>query len=160
MKQRIRAAGILIDNHSILLLKVKDFTGEYWVPPGGGLEEGDRSSKACLVREFKEEAGLEIEVGDLVCVREFLETQKNRYHCELFYHVKSYRGEPHLNNLVGLNDEEYIQKVAWVPLSELAEKRIYPRELAHKLLELIDNQQFSTHLGSYVQGEQEEVNYL
>ena len=112
------------------------------------------------LREFKEEAGLEIEVGDLVCVREFLETQKNRYHCELFYHVKSYRGEPHLNNLVGLNDEEYIQKVAWVPLSELAEKRIYPKELKHKLLDLINNQEFSNHLGSYIQGEKEEVNYL
>ena len=93
-------------------------------------------------------------------MREFLETEKNRYHCELFYHVTSYRGEPHLNNLVGLNDEHYIQKVEWVPLSELAEKRIYPKELARKLLELIDNQEFSTHLGSYVQGEKEEVDYL
>ncbi|USD31660.1 MULTISPECIES: NUDIX domain-containing protein [Vibrio] len=160
MEHRIRAAGILIDNDAILLLKVKDFSGEYWIPPGGGMEEGDRSSKDCVVREFKEEAGLDIEVGELICVREFFETHRNRYHSEFFYRVSHYDGEPHIENLLGLNDEDYIQSVAWVALGDVSGKRIYPKELKDKVLELIDTECFSTHLGSYTQGDKEDLNRL
>ena len=35
MEHRIRAAGILVDQGAVLLLRVNDFTGEYWIPPGG-----------------------------------------------------------------------------------------------------------------------------
>ncbi|MDN3609520.1 NUDIX domain-containing protein [Vibrio ostreicida] len=160
MQHRIRAAGILLKGDQILLLNVRDFSGQYWIPPGGGMEDSDQSSKHCVVREFKEEAGLDVEVGELICVREFLETQSNRYHSEFFYLVSRYQGEPHIDNLTGLNDENYIQSVAWVPVSELTEKRIYPAELKDKVLEMIKHKCFSTHLGSYRQGEQEDENYL
>ncbi|RTZ14123.1 NUDIX domain-containing protein [Vibrio aquaticus] len=160
MEHRIRSAGILIKDGAMLLLRVKDFSGEYWIPPGGGLEECDRSTKACVAREFKEEAGLQVEVGELLCVREFLETQTNRYHAEFFYLIEHFLGTPHLDNLKGLNDESYIQQVEWVPIPELAEKRLYPEELKNKLIDLIESQRFSTHLGSYIQGEREDINHL
>lgn len=160
MEHRIRAAGILIEDDAILLVRVKDFTGEYWIPPGGGMEPEDRSSKACLIREFREEAGLEVEVGELICVREFLETHTKRYHAEFFYYIESYQGIPHTENLPGLNDEEYIQAVEWVPISDLAARRLYPKELRDKLLTLLSEQNYSTHLGSYVQGDQEDVDQL
>lgn len=160
MEHRIRAAGILIEDDAILLVRVKDFTGEYWIPPGGGMEPEDRSSKACLIREFREEAGLEVEVGELICVREFLETHTKRYHAEFFYRIESYQGVPHTENLTGLNDEEYIQAVEWVPISDLAARRLYPKELRDKLLSLLSEQNYSTHLGSYVQGDQEDVDQL
>ena len=160
MKQRIRAAGILIENGAMLLVKVRDFTGEYWIPPGGGMEPEDRSSKACLIREFKEEAGIDVEVGELICVREFLETHCQRYHAEFFYRIASYQGTPHIENLTGLNDEEFIQSVEWLPLEELADVRLYPVELKDKLPEMIRMQQYSIHLGSYVQGEHEDVDHL
>lgn len=160
MKQRIRAAGILIENGAMLLVKVRDFTGEYWIPPGGGMEPEDRSSKACLIREFKEEAGIDVEVGELICVREFLETHCQRYHAEFFYRITSYQGTPHIENLTGLNDEEFIQSVEWLPLEELADVRLYPVELKDKLPEMIRMQQYSIHLGSYVQGEREDVDHL
>lgn len=160
MKQRIRAAGILIENGAMLLVKVRDFTGEYWIPPGGGMEPEDRSSKACLIREFKEEAGIDVEVGELICVREFLETHCQRYHAEFFYRIANYQGTPHIENLTGLNDEEFIQSVEWLPLEELADVRLYPVELKDKLPEMIRMQQYSIHLGSYVQGEREDVDHL
>ncbi|MEZ8099442.1 NUDIX domain-containing protein [Vibrio bivalvicida] len=160
MEHRIRAAGILIKDGAMLLVKVKDFTGEYWIPPGGGMESSDQSSKACVVREFKEEAGIDVQVGELICVREFLETHKQRYHAEFFYLIEGFLGTPHLENLAGLNDEGYIQDVEWVPIPDLADKRIYPAELKDKLVELIETKRFSTHLGSYVQGENEDIDYL
>ena len=94
MQHRIRSAGILLKNDCILLIKVRDFSGEYWIPPGGGLEREDVSTKSCLVREFKEETDLDVEVGELICVREFLETHKQRYNVELFYLITAFEGAP------------------------------------------------------------------
>lgn len=160
MEHRIRAAGLLIKDGEILLLKVRDFTGEYWIPPGGGMEACDQSSKACVMREFKEEAGIEVKVGELICVREFFETNTNRYHAEFFYLIDSYLGVPNTENLRGLNDEGYIQSIQWVPIPQLTDLRIYPKELKDKVLDLIESELFSTHLGSYAQGQYENINLL
>ncbi|MEF1290887.1 NUDIX domain-containing protein [Vibrio sp. M260118] len=160
MDHRIRAAGVLVKGDMILLVKVRDFSGEYWIPPGGGMEPEDQSSRSCVVREFKEEAGLDVEVGELLCVREFLETQRQCYHAEFFYLVESFSGCPSLDNLAGLNDEEYIQAVEWLPIADLADKRIYPAELKDSLINLVKTRCFSTHLGSYKQGDREDINYL
>ena len=60
MEHRIRAAGILLSGSKILMLNVRDFSGEYWILPGGGFETGDRSTKQSLEREFEEETGLSL----------------------------------------------------------------------------------------------------
>ncbi|WP_026960208.1 NUDIX domain-containing protein [Aliagarivorans taiwanensis] len=158
-QHRIRAAGILLQQQHILLLKVKDHSGEYWLPPGGGFEEGDASTKACLRREFLEEAGLDVEVGELLAVREFLETTVGRYNAEFFYHISDYRGEPHIANLDGLNDQEFIQQVSWVPISQLDNLRTYPADLS-TLVARAERQAYSLHLGSFIQGVNESVNQL
>ncbi len=160
MQHRIRSAGILLKNDCILLIKVRDFSGEYWIPPGGGLEREDVSTKGCLVREFKEETDLDVEVGDLICVREFLETHKQRYNVELFYLITAFEGTPSTDCLAGLNDENYIQSVEWIPVSTLHSLRTYPSQLEKTVLKRIEDGRFSTHLGGYVQGENEDVNIL
>lgn len=160
MQHRIRGAGILIDNDAVLLVKIHDFSGEYWIPPGGGFEEGDRSSKACVQREFREEAGIEVEVGELICVREFLEHSPKRYHAEFFYAIDRYQGTPNTDNLKGLNDEEVIQSVEWVPIETLPTLRVYPAELHGPLIEWTRQRCFSRHLGSYIQGNAEDINHL
>lgn len=161
MKHRIRAAGIAVRDNKILMLRVADeYSGEYWIPPGGGLEDTDATTKSALVREFREETGLEVSVGPLICVREFHETSSDRYHVELFYLIESWRGELSLGNLHGLNDADYIQHVSWVDIDELAQYKVFPADLVSVVLPLIEQQCFSTHLGSYVQGDQDDVNHL
>lgn len=159
MQHRIRSAGILVENNAVLLLRVKDHTGEYWIPPGGGLEAADLTTKGCLEREFLEEAGLTVKVGELICVREFLETELKRYNAEFFYHITGYVGTPHLNNLVGLNDVDFIQNIEWVAIDQLAHLRTYPADIA-SLVQIVESKQFSLHLGSYVQGEHDHINQL
>ena len=158
-KHRIRAAGIIVHHDHILLIKVKDFSGEYWIPPGGGLETCDLHTKDCVKRECLEEVGLNVQVGDLLCVREFLETTKNRYNAEFFYHVEQFKGQPHIDNLIGLNDEEFIQSVEWVSVKELNRMRTFPTDLV-SVVRLVSEQTKSIHLGSYIQGDQETQNRL
>lgn len=161
MKHRIRAAGIAVNDNRILMLRVKDpYSGEYWIPPGGGFEAEDVSTKQSLVREFKEETNLDVDVGELICVREFYETSAERYHVELFYHIRSWQGEPGLGNLVGLNDERYIQEVKWLAIDKLSTLKVFPANLAQDVLPIIEEQRFATHLGSYVQGNGDGINVL
>ena len=160
MEHRIRAAGILIEDEKILLVRVKDHTGVYWIPPGGGMENEDSTTKDALRREFREETNLRVKVGDLICVREFQEQQPLRYHAEFFYLIDSYEGEPSKENLIGLNDQDYIQDVEWVRLDTIKNLRVYPAELKSSLIDDALNKRFSTHLGSYVQGENESKNWL
>ncbi|MGV3003185.1 NUDIX domain-containing protein [Vibrio sp. E150_018] len=158
-KHRIRAAGIIIKDEHVLLIKVKDFTGEYWIPPGGGLEACDMHTKDCVKRECLEEVGLEVQVGELLCVREFLETTANRYNAELFYHIEQFEGQPHTDNLAGLNDEAFIQSVDWVSVKDLATIRTFPTDLI-SVVELVSEKVVSIHLGSYIQGKHETQNQL
>lgn len=74
--------------------------------------------------------------------------------------MTGYRGEVNIQNLKGLNDEDYIQAVEWVRVTELSGKRLYPVELQSRLLTMIKERDYSTHLGAYVQGEFETINYL
>jgi 8-oxo-dGTP pyrophosphatase MutT (NUDIX family) len=59
----IRVYGLLINQHNEILLvheKIGDF--HFTKFPGGGLEIGE-GTRDCLVREFKEETGMDIKVG-------------------------------------------------------------------------------------------------
>ena len=60
----IRVYGICINEHDEILLSREHYRGLSFVKfPGGGLEWGE-GTKDCLIREFQEEFGLEITVGE------------------------------------------------------------------------------------------------
>ena len=64
---RERVAGILVCDHRVALIRRNRGEEEYYLFPGGGVEPGETRSVA-LVRELREELGLEVEVGSLVAV--------------------------------------------------------------------------------------------
>ena len=53
---RVRVMGILVKNHQLLLVNHSGLNqdNELWLPPGGGVEVGERVVEA-LIREFNEE---------------------------------------------------------------------------------------------------------
>ena len=65
MKMRNRAGGMLIEDGKILLMhRIKNVDGEtreYYVVPGGGIEEGETLEEATK-RELKEEMGIDVEL--------------------------------------------------------------------------------------------------
>lgn len=70
---RPRVGGICIENDTVLMLKHEPGFGlpYFWLPPGGGIEMGETMENA-LKREFLEETGLEIEVGKLLFINQFI----------------------------------------------------------------------------------------
>jgi len=90
-KIRIRACGILIKGHEILLIKHKNLGEDYlWSPPGGEVEFGEEASIA-LQREFMEEANLKIKVKNFLFVHEFIKPPLHAI--ELFFNVELVGGD-------------------------------------------------------------------
>lgn len=138
MRHRIRCAVILVQSSLILLVKhIVPATGEeYWVPPGGGLEDQDESIFSCAVREVFEETGLQVSPGRLVYLREFMDGASNTRNLELFFLGLSFSGELTLANVAGKGPDEYfIQQAAWLSRDELQELTIYPQELKKEFWE-------------------------
>ncbi|BAN51032.1 NUDIX domain-containing protein [Metapseudomonas resinovorans] len=131
LTHRIRAAGLLVRDGRILLVKHVVGDDTYWIPPGGGFESAsDESTRDTVRREFMEETSLAVEVGPLVYVREFAEPAMGRFHLELFYRIDAWSGELSLANLAGLGGDEFdIKELAWIGREELAALPFYPAEL-------------------------------
>lgn len=66
MAERVRA--IIIQDNKIILIKRVKPNETYWVFPGGGIEKGETKEQA-LIREIKEELGLDINPKELLLER-------------------------------------------------------------------------------------------
>ena len=67
----VRVTGIVIEDGRILLLNQDTGAGRSWSLPGGKVEDGETLAGA-LVREMREETGLDVEPGRLLYVCDFL----------------------------------------------------------------------------------------
>lgn len=63
----VRVNGVLIEEGKILLVEQDVSASRRWAHPGGKLEFGETLRQG-IVREFKEETGLDVAVGDLLYV--------------------------------------------------------------------------------------------
>jgi len=64
--KRMASAALLLNEHAEVLI-VKPIYREHWLLPGGGVEEEESPKQACM-REVREELGLDIPAGKLLCV--------------------------------------------------------------------------------------------
>ena len=93
--------------------------GELWIPPGGGMEWG-QSAPENLKREFLEETGLEVTIGDFLFVHEH--QQGSLHSVELFFRAHLKGGslttgfDPEM-----LPHEQIITEVRFFHFSELQE---------------------------------------
>lgn len=80
------ARGIAIRDGHILLCRNRD--ADYWYLPGGHIEPGETAAEA-LHREFKEETGAKVRLGNLVLIHEHLfhQHQKPRHEYSYCYLV-------------------------------------------------------------------------
>ena len=85
-KIRVRVCGVLLFDDKVLMVKHQSLFGEghFWCPPGGGVDFGERMEET-LVREFKEETGLQIKIGKLLFVNQYIKTPLHSI--EFFYEV-------------------------------------------------------------------------
>lgn len=69
----VRVYGILLDSNKRLLVSDEFIRGEYFTKlPGGGLEFGE-GTRDCLKREFMEETGLDVTIGNHIYTTDFFQ---------------------------------------------------------------------------------------
>ena len=69
----IRVYGILLGENKQVLVSDEFIRGKYYTKfPGGGLEFGE-GTRECLKREFMEEMGLEVKIGDHIYTTDFFQ---------------------------------------------------------------------------------------
>ncbi|MGV3538561.1 MAG: NUDIX domain-containing protein [Rufibacter sp.] len=130
-KTRIRVCGLLVIENKLLLARHKAAFGDgvFWVPPGGGLEYGEKV-KDCLKREFLEETGLEVEAGRFLYINEFL--REPLHALELFFEVKLVNGELALGTDPELAlDAQLLEEVRFLTVRDMFQLQ---REELHPVL--------------------------
>jgi ADP-ribose pyrophosphatase YjhB (NUDIX family) len=105
--------GVVIEDSKILLLN-QDASDRSWSLPGGKLEDGETLADA-LVREMKEETGLDVEPGRLLYVCDNLPAQV----VHMTFEARRTGGT--VGDIAADADTTPIRGVEFVPLSRLPE---------------------------------------
>jgi 8-oxo-dGTP diphosphatase len=133
---RIRACGICIQNDSILLVRhrMSTLAGFFLSPPGGGIQFGEKVTDA-VKREFFEETGLLVEVGELLFVNEFIGPPLHAI--ELFFRIDSFEGILTLGDDPEFSKEnQIIERVVFMTVEEI---KSFPEEAVHSLFSKINS---------------------
>lgn len=117
-RQRVRACGICIKAEEILLINHKSVTeSDFWAPPGGGISFGEKAEDS-LAREFKEETGLSVIVGQFLFACEFI--QPPLHAIELFFEISAFEGELKMGIDPEMADnDQIIQDARFVSVAEI-----------------------------------------
>jgi len=128
----VRVYGILIDPTHGLLVSDEFIRGHYFTKlPGGGLEFGE-GTLDCLVREFKEETGLDVTIGDHIYTTDFYQPSAFRSGDQIlsiYYYVYpiSLESLQTRANAFDFKPEEVAditgqaEHTRWIPLQQLSE---------------------------------------
>ncbi|MBM0066027.1 NUDIX domain-containing protein [Alkalicoccobacillus gibsonii] len=139
---RTRAGAIILKDQALLLIEYQDEHGIHYNLPGGGVEPGE-SIKDAVKREVKEEACIDVSVGELITVYEYLPNLASfRYgdvaSLQLFFLCEMDSEQtPSLPNA----PDPHQTDVVWAPLHSLQTIKLFP-SISEILLASITNKRF------------------
>ncbi len=115
-------AVIIVDNKILLIHRFRDGQ-EYWVLPGGGVED-DESLEVALFREIKEETGLDLVSWSLIG------SGNDDRHEHYIYKCKLSNGEPEIGGPEKeSSNENNVYILEWVPTKSIKKLDLYPEIL-------------------------------
>ncbi len=113
---RPRACAALIQNDKILMVRHQSPLESYWTLPGGGIDENETPEQA-VVREVKEETGLDVKICQLLFIENY---EFGLSHCFLANlnrnDTPSLGHDPEDNHLP--RENQLLQAVAWHDLKD------------------------------------------
>ena len=128
---RTRAGVVLIEDNKVALIERHRAGLDYFVFPGGGVDEGESPEQAAI-RETMEELGIQVAIKQKIAEIHFGRTSKHVY-----FLVERVGGEFGAGTGEEFTDsdpdhpEEGIYIPIWMPIGELSQhNKIYPAELA------------------------------
>jgi len=109
----------------------------FWALPGGEIEVGETEAEA-VVREVREELGLELAVtGPVYCDRnQFLHQGEMQDNTDFLFRARCRREEPRLMGVTA-EEREIMSEIRWWSEGEIAvsRERVFPENLAGRMRE-------------------------
>jgi len=144
-KIRIRACGICTDKDGILLINFLGLRdGDFWSPPGGGVEFGE-TAEECVKREFEEETRLIVTVGKFLFACEYINDPLHAI--ELFFEINSFTGELALGTDPETNKN--VQHIHAVKFFSWKELKVLPKGSLHGIFGIVDHPSEIKNLSGY-----------
>lgn len=126
---RNSAKAIIIEHNKLLCTKNKDQFGIFYLLPGGGQKPFEKITEA-LKRECLEEIGAEVDIGDIIFVRDYIGKNHEFAEWDADIHQIEYMFLCTLKSEVdytkGTEPDNYQIGLEWIDLNKLKEYRIYP----------------------------------
>ncbi|GIQ69613.1 hypothetical protein XYCOK13_24370 [Xylanibacillus composti] len=140
-KHRIRPTALILRDRHVLLIEYEENGEQHYNLPGGGLKKGETLIEG-LVRELREEANVQAEVGPIAFIYEFHPLHQSGDYSpderpSLHIVFACTLPEEQVPELP-LNPDPMQVGVRWVPLHELGSLVLYPN-IADYILKFADN---------------------
>ncbi|ANY75189.1 hypothetical protein BBD41_22890 [Paenibacillus ihbetae] len=141
MKIRNSTKAVIIHNNKLLVTKLEEKKDVFYLLPGGGQKPGEML-KECLVREYIEETGYEIEVHELLFVREcFLDEDIHRVEFIFSGILKE----------AGVADEAVMDKnqigIEWIKIDNIMKEPLFPVGIRSLINSYSKGKHIETYLG-------------
>ncbi|PWB72723.1 MAG: DNA mismatch repair protein MutT [Anaerolineales bacterium] len=131
---RIRAGVVLIEDDRVALIERHRAGLDYYVFPGGGVDEGETQEQAAI-REALEELGVEVAIRQKVAVIHFGQST------QVYFLVERVGGEfgtgagEEFTDSDPEDPQEGIYIPIWMPIDDLSQhEKVYPADVAKMLL--------------------------
>ena len=132
---RVSARALVTHNGAVLAIRAAGAHGDFYVLPGGGQNRGETLREA-VVRECREELGVEVEVGELRFVHDYIAALdefsidgSDVHQLDVIFNARILSGEPG----TGSAPDTIQLGIQWLPLDRLEEDRLYPKALRRLL---------------------------
>jgi 8-oxo-dGTP diphosphatase len=129
---RVAAKAVIVQDGRLLVTENVDDDGRWYLLPGGGQEPGEALPET-LRRECREEVGVDVEVGELLYVRDYIgrhheyaATDGGVHALELMFACAVRPGQ---TPGTGTCPDGHQVGVAWLPVAGLDRYRLYPKAL-------------------------------
>jgi mutator protein MutT len=131
MKKMVRAVAVLINGDEVLLIHRKN-KKEYFVFPGGGVEDGESVEQA-VIREMQEETTIDVKIDKLLYHHIYDDGSQ-----QFFYLCDYIKGEPKLREdseekMTMLKGKDFYEPL-WIKINKLSTMLVYPLEVRDLLV--------------------------
>ncbi|MCT1904044.1 NUDIX domain-containing protein [Oceanobacillus sojae] len=151
MNIRNSAKAIIIQDRELLAIKKLDKDGYYFILPGGGQEHGETLHQA-LKRECIEEMNADVEIGNLLFIREYIGKNYEHFQFDSELHQVEYMFLCDIISSIreignGAVPDDGQISVERLPISEIMNYRLYPQAIRDKIIAYTSGKEFPVYLG-------------
>lgn len=127
---RVRVSAVFERGGELLLMQYKYGGKDVFSLPGGGVNQ-DTPLKEALRREWREEIGVKVDVGEIIMIGEAPATKRHPQTLHIIFEALEIYGTPKVRpeNTSSLG-------IAWVPFEQIRQLPIYP-DVGKKLYDFL-----------------------